>query len=64
MLHQFFDLAELPPTLVAFVPFKQCNILPLAVIVVVVIVVPPVPALPAEVALYLPGRFGVVKKQS
>ena len=68
MLHQFFDLPKLPPTLVALVPFKHNINLPPAVIaivfVIVVIVVPPVPALPAEVALYLPGRFGMVKKQS
>jgi hypothetical protein len=36
-------------------------ILPLAAID---IVVPTIPAPPAEVAVYLPGRLGVVKKRS
>ncbi len=65
MLHPFFDLSELASTLVTLVPFKHgiCIplLLPLAVrIIVVVLVVPSIPALSTEVAVYLPGRLGVV----
>jgi hypothetical protein len=67
MLHQFFDLPKLTPTLVALVPFKHTLYLsPLAVsvVVVVVLVVPRIPALSTKVAVYLPGRLRVVMKQS
>jgi hypothetical protein len=65
MLHQFFDLPKLTPTLVALVPFKHTLYLsPLAVSVVVVHVVARIPALSTKVAVYLPGRLRVVMKQS
>jgi hypothetical protein len=65
MLHQFFDLPKLTPTLVALVPFKHTLYLSsLAVGLVVVHVVARIPALSTKVAVYLPGRLRVVMKQS
>ena len=65
MLHQIFDLPELAPTLITLVPFKHVYIiLPFADVVVVVASVPTIPAFSAEVAFYMPGGLGVVKKRS
>ena len=56
MLHQFFNLAELAPTLLALVLLEHTK----SPIVVVVLTIP---ALSAQVPLYLPRRFRVIKEE-
>jgi hypothetical protein len=64
MLHQVFDLPELAPTLVAFVPFKHRLYLSLPIFVAVVVVILSIPALSTEVAVYFPGWLRVIIKHS